>query len=62
MRRRPTAAGEMPDVLSSPVATDEDGRTWLDVETWERARAMWPEDGWNIGFTLPDEPFSEDML
>jgi len=52
----------MPDVLSSPVATDEDGRTWLDVETWERARAMWPEDGWNIGFTLPDEPFSEDML
>jgi len=52
----------MPACLSSPAATDEDGRYWPDVEAWERARAMWPEDGWDIGFTLPDEPFDESMI
>ena len=63
MRRRlEVTHGEMPACLSSPAATDGEGRYWPDVETWEMARAMWPEDGWDIALTLPDEPFNEDML
>ena len=62
MRRREPSPGELPEILASPAATDEDGRTWISVEAWEQARAMWPEEGWDLLFTLPDEPWDPELI
>jgi hypothetical protein len=52
----------MPACLASAAATDEDGRYWVDVDGWEQARSVWPNPGWDILFTLPDEPFDPESI